>query len=154
MRNLLLVKYAISPIVALVLGGFALTNYEFQPWNYILWVSAFFWLFLVVVTSIKRKTNTDNWITYYYSRHKKSPAIPEYLLPVVQKYEKGNPITKDIEIINMSGQFWTNLLPSQKTELKQLVEWLGMNWEDYLEQMKKMIPRDLKLGKTHKPFEQ
>jgi hypothetical protein len=150
----MLFKNPISPIIALFIAALTFIRDKFYPWNYILLGAALLWLILVGIYLIRRRKNTNNWIKAYYSSHKKLPIIPEYLLPVFPKYEKGNPINKDIEIINMSGQFWYNLLPSQRRELQQLVEWLGMNWEDYLEQMKRMLPKDLKLGNTHKPFKQ
>ena len=94
-------------------------------WDWKYWVIfALFLLLIITIEGIYRKENTiarGNWITYYELRNGKFPPIPDYLLSVVQRYGKGSPITKDIELCPMSGQFWNNLLPSQREELKQLV---------------------------------
>jgi hypothetical protein len=148
----------LAVLAAFFIGGVMTLINDHVGWSYVLWgLACFLLLFFLIYYLIVRnntKRNTQNWIISYESRNKKLPAIPEYLLSVVQKYEIGSPLTKEIEIINMSGQFWNNLLPSQREELKQLVEWLDMNWDDYLEQMKRMLPKNLNLGKTNKPFQQ
>lgn|SRR4030042_4429059 len=145
-------------VIALFIGGVMSYINNAPNWSYILWGLAFILLVISLIyyfrDRINASKNIDNWIITYEKSVKKLPPIPEYLLPVVQRYIKGNPITKDIEIIPMNGQFWSKLLPSQKKELRQLVEWKGMNWDDYYDLYEKMLPKDLKLGSTHKPFKQ
>ena len=148
---------SIGSITALFVGGVMACINEHPVWSYILWGLAGILLIISLLSFTAGRRNTPqkkrNWIIAYQKRNRQLPVIPDYLLPVVIKYTKGKPISKEIELINMSGQFWNNLLPSQKEELRQMVEWLGMNWDDYLEQMRRMLPRDLKLGRKNNPFQ-
>ncbi len=81
-----------------------------------------------------------NWIDAYESEHGELPPVPEYLLPVVQNYSHGESISKRIQLITPSAQFWSRLLPSQQDQLLELVKWLGQDPRDYLEVMKRMSP--------------
>jgi hypothetical protein len=116
----------------------------FPDWEWQYWIIIALLLLLVItIEGIYRREigkAEGNWIVQYQKRHGKLPSIPEYMLPVVINYEKGNPISRDIKLITMSGQYWNNLLPSQREQLKSLVEWLGMNWDDYYEQMRRSLP--------------
>jgi hypothetical protein len=89
----------------------------------------------------KQATPPKNWIDAYKARHGEFPPIPEYLLPVVIHYSPGEPVSKNVELITASAQFWNRLLPSQLDELKELVEWLGQDPRDYEAQVLKMLPR-------------
>jgi hypothetical protein len=113
-------------------------------WGWQYWIIIALTLLLIItIEGLYRKDISKakgNWIAQYKLLHGELPSIPEYILPVVIKYEKGKPISKEIELITMSGQYWNNLLPSQREQLKSLVEWLGMNWDDYLEQMRRSLP--------------
>ena len=158
MGRIFLLHISIGPIITLFLGGITALLLGHPVWSYIIWVLAAIWLIASLIYSWRKRKESAKkpatWISTHQAQTGKLPSIPDYLLPVVQRYTKGNPITKEIELIPMSGQFWNNLLPSQRDELKQIVEWLGMNWDDYYELMRRMLPKDLKLGSKHKPFEQ
>jgi hypothetical protein len=84
---------------------------------------------------------SPNWIDAYKIRHGSYPPLPDYLLPVVIKYSPGEPVSKDIELITASAQFWNRLLPSQQDELRELAEWLGQDPRDYEAQVLRMLPR-------------
>jgi hypothetical protein len=144
--NIRVLLSALGIAVALFIGGAMAYINNAHAWAYVLWgLDIAFILILSIyyfITRRKSNKNTDNWIIAYKSRNGKLPPIPVYLEDVIQKNTKGSPISKDIELIPMSGQFWNNLLPSQRDELKQLVEWLGMSWDDYYEQMKRMLPKE------------
>ena len=64
MGSILSYKIATGPIIALIIGGFTLTYYEYQPWNCILWGMAFIWL---IGSLIYNST--------YYKKKKKSIAV-------------------------------------------------------------------------------
>jgi hypothetical protein len=81
-----------------------------------------------------------NWIEKYRNRYRKLPPLPDYLRPVVPSYSPGEPISKNMELITPSAQFWNRLLPSQQDELLELVEWLGQDRRDYLAHMRMMLP--------------
>jgi hypothetical protein len=44
MGKILSLHISIGPLIALIIGGFTLTYYKFQPWNYVLWALAGIWL--------------------------------------------------------------------------------------------------------------
>ena len=98
-----------------------------------------------------------NWIDAHKAKTGKLPPLPEYLLPVVEgeSYLPGEPISKNIKVKIASGQFWNRLLPSQRDELLQLVEWLGQDRRDYVAKMENMFPKKSPKGPGRwTPFKQ
>ncbi len=93
---------------------------------------------------------SQDWITKYQTEKKVLPSLPRHLLPVVNKYVKGSPISKDIEVIAVSPQHWQKLTSNQKAELLELVEWNGGNADDYLGYMQSMLPKDPDFSKRMK----
>jgi hypothetical protein len=91
----------------------------------------------------KQAKPPKNWIDVHKAKTGKLPPIPDYLLPVVlpSSYSPGEPVTKNIELITASAQFWNRLLPSQQDELRELVEWLGQDPRDYEAQILRMLPK-------------
>jgi hypothetical protein len=151
MKRLLSIRICIGPIIALFIGGVLSLISGYPVWTYILWGVAVIWLIGMLINNLFYKNQTQrttrNWIMLHERQNKELPLIPDYLLPVVIGERKGQRISKDIQLRPMSSQFWNRLLPSQRDELKQLVEWLDMNWDDYYELMRRATPRNLKLGK-------
>lgn len=92
-----------------------------------------------VYKSYKIKSK-DDWILDYKITYGKLSVLPSYLLPTVPQYSVGTPISKDFKIIPMSGQFWHDLLPSQRKKLLTFVEWLGENPDEYVQQLRKIFP--------------
>ncbi len=64
--------------------------------------------------------------------------IPKYLLPVVNDH-KGT-INKDLEVILCSGQLWHLLKANEKSDLLELVEYVGQDAGDYVRRMESMYP--------------
>ncbi len=87
-----------------------------------------------------------NWIEDYEKQHGELPFIPEFM--VVVKNCTGTRISEGIEISVPSAQWWNNLLPSQKEQVLQTVDWLCKhkkdwrckNREDYLAMIKRCMP--------------
>lgn len=95
-------------------------------WSYILWGLGIVWFIITIIygsigkrKSFKYKEST-NWITAYQLDTRKLPPVTEYFLPLVQRYIQGDPITKDIELIPMGGQFWNNLTSQPKRRVKAI----------------------------------
>ena len=82
-----------------------------------------------------------NWIDAYKKRYGKMLPVPDFLQPVLLNCSAGQPVSKDIKLRPMSGQFWNGLLPSQKDKLSELVGWLGQDPRDYVETMRRMLPK-------------
>ena len=95
-----------------------------------------------------------NWIEQYEHQHGKLPTLPTYLVHVVNNYTPGEPVSKDIEPITPSGQWWNRRIPSEQKQWQQLVEWLGKDPEDLLALMRMTLPRNPSLRAKWKPFEQ
>lgn len=72
----------------------------------------------------------------------KLPVLPEWMLPVVINYQKGTPITKSIEVIPSSGQYWNELKANQQAKVLELVEWLGGDADQYVRDFEKMLPEN------------
>jgi len=92
---------------------------------------------LAVVNPIAGETN---WIRDYETVNKKPPPLPVDLLPLALNYTQGQPISKDIQLITPSMQFWVKLLPSKQEKLLQLVDWLGQDRRDYVENIRRLAP--------------
>lgn len=121
-------------------------NYDMPQWG--AWVLASLGVFVTIVltyhelrmqkVALERPTN---WIDAYKNRHGRLPPVPDYLLPVVHNYSPGEHVSKEIQLRTPSGQFWNRLLPSQRKQWRELVEWLGKDPEDYLAHMRMMSPQ-------------
>jgi len=94
------------------------------------------------VESIDREEDTLNWIDSYHKSKNKLPPLPNYLSPVVNNCVAGNPLSKDIEVITPSGQYWHSLTTDQKVKLLELVEYLEGEADDYIKEMESMFPQD------------
>ena len=95
------------------------------------------------VEYIERIDGELNWIESYKSKHgKKPPPLPNYMLPLVNLYIKGTPITEGIQVIPISGQQWTLLTANEKAELLELVEFTGKDAGDYVRNFEAMFPKD------------
>ena len=70
------------------------------------------------------------------------PKLPKWLLPIINNYVKGTPITKSIEVIPCSGQYWNELNFRQQGKLLELVEWTGGDADQYVRDFEKMYPND------------
>lgn len=94
-----------------------------------------------LVEDIQRSEKLD-WIAAYREKVAKNPVLPDVFLPVVNKYEKGEPISQDIEVIPISGQQWHNLTQSEKNQLLELIEFTGQSAEEYTRSWQIMLPRN------------
>ena len=68
--------------------------------------------------------------------------LPDVFLPLVLNYTKGQAISKDIEVIPISGQKWGELTQGEKEQLLELVEYTGVRAEDYCRHWESMLPKD------------
>ena len=122
-------------------------NYDVPQW--LAWVLAGFGIFIAMLLTYHelrmQKVTLEqpiNWIDDYKNRHGKLPPLPDYLLGVVNYYTSGEPISKGVQPITPSGQWWNNRVPSEQKQWRQLVEWLGQDPEDLLAHMVMMLPKD------------
>lgn len=86
------------------------------------------------------KLKLSNWISAYEKKHGKLPTIPSFMSGLVLNYSPGMIVSKNIQLIIPSAQFWNKLDPSQQDQLLQLAEWLGQDQRDYLARIKRMSP--------------
>ncbi len=90
---------------------------------------------------IQQATLRDNWIDACKNRSGgRFPPIPEFLSEVVVDYFPGMSVSKDIQLLTPSVQFWARLLPSQRDQLLELVKWLGQDPRDYEEKIRRGAP--------------
>ena len=100
---------------------------------------------------LERKTDSEqsNWIKGYQQKHKgRLPLIPKFMLAVVRD-KTAQRVSKNMELSIPSAQWWNDLLPSQKEQVLQTVDWLcrhNKDWwcksrEDYLEMIRRHTPR-------------
>ena len=82
----------------------------------------------------------SNWISAYERKHGKLPPIPSFVSGLVLNYSPGMIVSRNIQLITPSAQFWNKLDPSQQDQLLELAEWLGQDRRDYLARMKRMAP--------------
>ncbi len=54
----------------------------------------------------------------------------------------GKPDEPDFKFIIPSGQFWNDLSLKEQGELRQIVALEGQDLDDYLYQMRRMLPKD------------
>jgi len=120
-------------------------NYDIPQWA--IWTLFTIGLMIAIILTYHelrmQKTALEkpiNWIDAHKRQHGKFPPVPDYLLPVVQNYSAGKPVSKEIQLITPSMQFWANLMPSEREKLLGLVEWLGIDPQDYEEKIKRHAP--------------
>jgi hypothetical protein len=82
----------------------------------------------------------SNWIDAYKIQHGELPIVPSFMSGLVLNYSPEMVVSKNIQLVNPSAQFWRKLHPSQKKKLLQLVEWLGQDSRDYEANIKMMSP--------------
>ncbi len=149
-------QISIPSIIVLFIAGVTIYVQGYPIWSYIFWGLAIIMLIMFLRNSLlsRKKKISDNWIDDCKNRHGKLPPLPDYLLGVVNYYTSGEPISKGIQPITPSGQWWNSRVPSEQKQWRQLVEWLGQDPEDLLAHMRMMLPKDPKSGRKNKPFEQ
>ena len=84
-----------------------------------------------------------NWIDAHKKKHRKLPQVPDHLEDVVVGYYPGMLVSKEIELVIPSVQFWNRLLPSQKDQFLELAKWLGYDPRDYIAEMERRAPPGL-----------
>ncbi len=72
---------------------------------------------------------------------KQMKELPEKFCNMVQPIEKPEVGKPDFKFIIPSGQFWNDLTPKEQDELRQLVAGEGQDLENYLYQMRRMLPQ-------------
>ena len=70
------------------------------------------------------------------------PILPSFLLPLVNGYTQGEPISKDIVVIPISGQQWQAMMADERNKLLELVEFTGKDAGDYCREFQSHFPRD------------
>jgi hypothetical protein len=81
-----------------------------------------------------------NWIRAYMVKYWNLPPVPSFMSGLVLNYSPGMLVSKNMQLITPSVQFWKKLLPSEKDRLLQLVEWLGQDPRNYEASIKAMSP--------------
>lgn len=81
----------------------------------------------------------DNWIVAYKARHGKLPSVPKSLLPLVDNYADGKPISKKIRL-KTDSRYWHGLIDDNREKFLQLADWLGEDRHDYLQHMRDTAP--------------
>ena len=72
---------------------------------------------------------------------KSMKEIPEKFYHMVQP-KVSLPTEADFRFIVPSGQFWNDLTPKEQDELRRIVTTAGKDLDDYLYQMRRMLPKD------------
>ena len=94
------------------------------------------------VEDITRDKITLDWIETYKSENlNKLPSSPAFLLPLINNYVQGQPISKDIVVIPISGQQWQEMTAHQRNELLELVEFTGGDADDYMKLVQSQYPK-------------
>ena len=144
----------LPPVIMFLIGmGVQLSGYQNVWAAYGCWIGAGVWILFTIPSIqnripffIKRKMpfiidgEEKGWIEKYEIQHGKLPPLPDYLVKLFGKYT--TTVSKEMIPITPSGQKWNSLPPSQQKEWQEVVEWLGEDPEDYLEQMRRMLPKN------------
>ena len=94
------------------------------------------------VEDITRDKVTPDWIdAYKLDNLNKLPPLPAFLLPLVNGYVKGQFISKDIQVLPISGQQWQAMTAHQRNELLELVEFTGGDADDYMKLVQSQYPK-------------
>jgi len=90
---------------------------------------------------LKQHEGTPNWIDDHVVKYNELPLIPDCLSKLVVEYLPGARVSKGTKLTIPSAQYWNHeLLPSQREQTLQLVDWLGLNRDDYVEMIKRHTP--------------
>ena len=102
-------------------------------------------LAIIIVTiegsyRLQKNKIKNNWILDYQTKEGKLPPLQDFMLKVFENYKSGTPLSRDLQPIYPSGQFWKGLLPTRRRDLCILWEWLGKDPNDYLQHLKQLNP--------------
>jgi len=87
------------------------------------------------------KNKPANWIEVYKKKHKRLPPIPKFIGLMTDGYSPGARVSKIMKLTILSAQYWNHtLLPSQREQTLQLVDWLGLDRDDFEEEIKRRTP--------------
>lgn len=114
-------------------------------WNWWVWVligMVLLWVATLVFTNQQRRLleSHDNWIVAYKARYGKLPQLPNSLLQAVDNYTAGEAISKKMTVRRISMQYWHGLTDDNRNRLLQLIDWLGLDHIEYLQEMKDGAP--------------
>ena len=121
------------------------TMRNFLPgWGWWIWALIFLAsfsvaTFLVAYQQRRQLESHDNWIVVHKARHGKLPTMPDYLLPLVNNYSPGSKISKNIKV-KKNLQYWHSLLDNSQERFLQLLDWLGIDRQGYLQQLRDTAP--------------
>ena len=73
---------------------------------------------------------------------KKMGEINKKFYNMVQAKAEPDPLKPDFEFIVPSAQFWNDLTLKEQSELRQIVTDEGEDLDEYLRQMRQMLPRN------------
>jgi hypothetical protein len=99
--------------------------------------------------SKKQAKPPENWIDAHKAETGKLPPLPDCLARLFRNYAAGQPVSKAMKPIIPSGQTWNRLRSREQRQWRQVIEWLGEDPEDYLEDMRKMFPKKSPEGSAH-----
>jgi hypothetical protein len=122
-----------------------------------MWVGAGLWFVgtLVYWWKNRGKKQPENWIEAHKAKTGGLPSLPDNLVLLFENYSPGQPISKAMKPKTPSGQHWNKLSSKEQKQWRQVIEWLGEDPEDYLEDMRKMFPRKSPKGPGRwTPFKQ
>jgi len=118
---------------------------DFVPlWGYWIWALIFLASFsvatFVVAYQQRRQLEShDNWIVAHKARYGKLPILPDYLVPLVENYSPGRRISKNIKV-RSNLQYWHSLIDGSKERFLQLLDWLGIDRQGYLQHLRDTAP--------------
>ncbi len=69
------------------------------------------------------------------------PLLPDFIAKLVEDYLPGARVSKGMKLTIPSAQYWNHvLLPSEREQTLQLVGWLGLDRDDFVEMIKRHTP--------------
>ena len=80
---------------------------------------------------LKQTEQPANCIDDHLAKYGELPIIPESVSKVVVNYSPGARVSKNMELSIPSAQWWNGLLPSQREQILQTVDWLYKHKKDW-----------------------
>ena len=83
--------------------------------------------------------NPRNWVQYALQQGQ-TPALRGFMEPMMQQAQAGAPLTSEMQMRPISGQYWGNLSPRQQEEIYGLAQYLGKTPGELETQMQRQGP--------------
>jgi hypothetical protein len=124
-------------------------NIDYQPPQWSIWLLFSLGCFTAMllayhelrIKNLQLSESSGNWIIDFEKTKKRLPIIDDYMVNLIVNGQKGQTVSKKMELTRPSVQYWSGLTEESREKFLQLVDWLGKTSRtQYLQDIEKGRP--------------